>query len=188
LLLAAVFLHGALAQNAAVTRILIAYHSESGNTEKMAQSIRKGAASVDGVEATLLKTADVKDDDIVRYDGILVGTPVQWANLTAETKRFLDRVGAALWKVKATGDGRTAGAFCTGGGVAMGKDVARLSILSAFLTMRFMVIGGVDADGFGTLGAEATTGSADPGLSPKELDEAQKFGERFARMTVKIRR
>jgi hypothetical protein len=70
----------------------------------------------------------------------------------------------------------------------MGKDVARLSILSAFLTMRFMVIGGVDADGFGTLGAEATTGSADPGLSPKELDEAQKFGERFARMTVKIRR
>jgi NAD(P)H dehydrogenase (quinone) len=186
--LAAVFLHGALAQNAAVTRILIAYHSESGNTEKMAQSIRKGAASVDGVEATLLKTADVKDDDIVRYDGILVGTPVQWSNLTAETKRFLDRVGAALWKVKATGDGRTAGAFCTGGGVAMGKDVARLSILSAFLTMRFMVIGGVDADGFGTLGAEATTGSADPGLSPKELDEAQKFGERFARMTVKIRR
>lgn len=179
--------HGALAQDAAVTRILIAYHSESGNTEKLAQAIRKGAASVDGAEITLRKTAEVKDDEIVNYDGILVGTPVQWSNLSAEAKKFLDRVGAALWKVKATGDGRTAGAFCTGGGLSMGKDVARLSILSAFLTMRFIVIGGVDADGFGTLGAEATTGTADPGVSEKELEEARKFGDRFARMTVKVR-
>ena len=178
---------GALAQDAAVTRILIAYHSESGNTEKLAQAIRKGAASVAGAEITLRKTADVKDDEIVSYDGILVGTPVQWSNLSAEAKKFLDRVGAALWKVKATGDGRTAGAFCTGGGLSMGKDVARLSILSAFLTMRFIVIGGVDADGFGTLGAEATTGTADPGVSEKELEEARKFGDRFARMTVKVR-
>jgi NAD(P)H dehydrogenase (quinone) len=135
---------------------------------------------------TLKKTADVQDDEILRYDGIVVGTPVQWSNLSAETKKFLDRVGAALWKAKTTGDGRTAGAFCTGGGVSMGKDVARISILSAFLTMRFMVIGGVDADGFGTLGPEATTGTADPGISEKELDEAQKFGERFARFTRRM--
>jgi multimeric flavodoxin WrbA len=89
-----------------------------------------------------------------------LGTPVHWSNLSAETKRFLDHTGAVLWKAKTTGDGRTAGAFCTGGAVAMGKDVARLSILSAFLTMRFMVIGEVDADGFGTLGPQATTSSA----------------------------
>jgi NAD(P)H dehydrogenase (quinone) len=181
--LAAAVVHSAFAQEPAVTRILIAYHSESGNTEKLAEAIRKGAASVAGAETTLRKTVDVKDEEIVRYDGILVGTPVQWSNLSAETKKFLDRIGAALWKAKANGDGRTAGAFCTGGGVSMGKDVARISILSAFLTMRFTVIGGVDADGFGTLGAEATTGTADPGLSEKELEEARRFGERFARLT-----
>ena len=184
--LAASVIQGAVAQDAAVKRILIAYHSESGNTEKLAQAIRKGASAVPGAAVTLKKTADVHDDEILRYDGIVVGTPVQWSNLSAETKRFLDRVGAALWKAKTTGDGRTAGAFCTGGGVSMGKDVARISILSAFLTMRFMVIGGVDADGFGTLGPEATTGTADPGISEKELDEAQKFGERFARFTRRM--
>src|ERR1035438_8194747 len=97
------------------------------------------------------------------------------------------RVGAALWKAKIYGDGRTAGAFCTGGAVAMGKDIARLSILSAFLPMRFTLIGGVDDQGFGTLGPEATTGPADPGLSEKELDEGRRFGERFARMTRQIR-
>lgn len=176
----------ALAQPAPV-RILIAYHSETGNTEKMAQAIRKGAASVEGVEVTLRKTADVKDQEILQADGIVVGTPVQWSNVSAETKRFLDRVGAVLWKAKTNGDGRTAGAFCTGGAVAMGKDVARLSILSALLTMRFTVIGGVDDSGFGTLGPEATTGPADPGVSDKEQEEARNFGERFAKMTRQVR-
>jgi hypothetical protein len=46
--LAASVIQGAVAQDAAVKRILIAYHSESGNTEKLAQAIRKGASAVPG--------------------------------------------------------------------------------------------------------------------------------------------
>jgi NAD(P)H dehydrogenase (quinone) len=176
----------ALAQQPPV-RVLVAYHSETGNTEKLAQAISKGAAAVDGTEVTLRKTAEVKDEDILRADGILVGTPVQWSNLSAEAKRFLDRVGTVLAKNKTLGDGKTAGTFCTGGAVSMGKDLARFSVLSAFLTMRFLVIGGIDADGFGTLGPQATTGSADPGMSEKELEEGRQFGERFARLTQRMR-
>jgi NAD(P)H dehydrogenase (quinone) len=169
------------------TRLLIAFHSETGHTEKVAKAIQAGAAPVPGVSVVLRKTGDVRDEDILSADGVIVGTPVQWANLTAETKRLLDRIGEVLWKAKKTGDGRTAGAFCTGGGVAMGKDTARSSILSALLTMRFVVVGGVDAAGFGTLGPEATTGPDDPGISAKEEEEARRFGERFARITKQIR-
>jgi NAD(P)H dehydrogenase (quinone) len=168
-------------------RILIAYHSQTGNTEKIAVAVGKGAGSVSGASVVVRKVRDVKDDELLHADGIVVGTPVHWSNLSAETKTFLDRIGAVLWKAKQNGDGRTAGAFCTGGGVAMGKDIARLSVLSALLTMRFIVIGGVDADGFGTLGPEATTGSADPGVSEKELEEARQFGARFARFTGAVR-
>ena len=169
------------------TRILVVYYSETGNTEKLARGIQKGAAAVEGMEVTLRKAADAKDEEILRADGIVLGTPVEWSNMAADAKRFLDRVGAALWNAKTNGDGRTAGAFCTGGGVAMGKDVARLSILSAFLTMRFTVIGGVDDQGYGTLGPEATTGPADPGISDKELQEAYNFGKRFAKLTKQFR-
>ncbi len=169
------------------TRILVVYYSETGNTEKLARGIQKGATAVPGVEVTLRKAADAKDEEILRADGIVVGTPIQWSNVAAEAKRFLDRVGSVLWNAKTNGDGRTAGAFCTGGGVAMGKDIARLSILSAFLTMRYTVIGGVDDQGYGTLGPEATTGPANPGIGDKELAEAQNFGERFARLTKQFR-
>jgi hypothetical protein len=65
--------------------------------------------------------------------------------------------------------------------------MARLAILSSFLAKRFVVVGGVDSNGFGTMGAQATTGSSDPGLSEKELDEARKYGERFAKLTRQVR-
>ena len=169
------------------TRILIAYHSETGNTEKLAQAVQRGAASVEGVEATLRKVSAVKPEEIVGAHGVVVGTPVHWASLSAETKRFLDRAGEALWKAKTTGEGRTAGAFCTGGAPSMGKDLARLSILSAFLVMRFVVIGGVEAEGYGTLGPEATTGAPDKGVSEQKMEEARRFGERFARLTRQLR-
>ncbi len=178
---------GALFAQQPPVRVLIAYHSETGNTAKIAEAIRKGAAAVGGVEVTLRKTADVRDEEILQADGVIAGTPVQWGNASTETRRFLDRVGAVLWKANRNGDGRAAGAFCTGGGVAMGKDVARLSILSAFLTMRFTVVGGVDDAGFGTTGPEATTGADDPGISEKEQEEARRFGERFARATRQLR-
>lgn len=169
------------------TRILIAYHSESGNTEKIAMAVRDGAAKVEHVTVTSRKVAAVVDDDIAKADGIVVGTPVHWSNLSTETRRLLDRIGTVISKSKSLGDGRAAGAFCTGGGVAMGKDLARISILSAFLTMRFAVIGGVDPYGFGTLGPQATTGPDDAGISDKELDEARQYGERFARFTARVR-
>ncbi|MBM3749071.1 MAG: hypothetical protein FJW34_25170, partial [Acidobacteria bacterium] len=142
----------ALVEAAEPTRILIAYHSQAGNTEKLAQAIERGAAAVAGVEVLLRQAVAVKPEEILRADGIVVGTPVHWHNMSLDTRRFLDRVGDTLWRAKTTGEGRTAGAFCTGGAPAMGKEMARLSILSAFMVMRFVAVGGVEAEGYGTLG------------------------------------
>ncbi len=168
-------------------RILITYFSQTGNTEKLAQAINDGAKGVAGVEVTIHKMADVKDDTLPDFDGIVVGTPVHYANLSTESRRFLDRLGAALAKTKVARDGRTAGVFCTGGEFSLGKDVARLSLMSSLFEMKYVVIGGVTAAGYGTLGPEATTGPADPGLSDKEIEEGRRFGERFARLTHRFR-
>ncbi len=175
----------ATAAGAAPTvRILIAYHSRTGNTEKMAAAVREGAASVAGVEIVLRKVAEVTPDDIVKADGIVLGTPVEWGNLSAEAKRFIDRVGEALGKAGATyGEGRTAAVFCTGGSPSNGQEMARMSAIAAFLAMRFVIVGGVNGEGFGSLGPQAVTGGKPPGVSDRELADARRFGERFARLT-----
>ncbi len=164
------------------TRILVAYYSETGHTESMAKALAEGMATVAGVEVVLRSVDDVSEQEILQADGILVGTPVHWGSLSARVKDFLDKVGGLL-DTESHGEGRTGGAFCTGGAVSSGKELARLAILAAFLNLRFVAVGGLASDGFGNLGAQATTGPEDPGFSAAELDEARRTGERFARIT-----
>jgi len=184
--------HGApQGDGAPSVKILVAYDSRTGNTESLARAVADGAGSVAGVEVVLRRQPEVGADEITGADGILVGTPVHWANLSAETKVFLDRIGGVLATAGEIGAdsrprNRTGGAFVTGGSVASGKELARLAILSALLNLKFVVVGGADAAGFGTLGAQATTGPSDPGLSEVELDEARRSGERFARLTQRL--
>jgi len=169
-------------------RIMIAYHSQTGNTAKMAAAVREGAASVAGVEVLLRSVSEASTEDIVKSDGIVLGTPVHWGNLSAESKRFLDRVGEVLGKAgKTFGEGRTAGVFCTGGSVSNGQEMARLAAIAAFLDMRFLVIGGVNHDGFGSLGPQAVTGGSPPAVNDEDRAEARRFGERFARLTLQFR-
>lgn len=175
----------ALAQQVPV-RILVSYHSESGNTAKVAEAVRKGA-TLPGIAVTLKKADEVTDDEVTRYEGIIFGAPVHWQTAAADGKRFLDRVAAAYQKAKLNGDGRTAGVFCTAGAVASGKDLARLSMIAEFLAMRFTIIGGVDAEGFGTLGPQATTAGKPGNVPAADLEEARAFGERFARLTRQYR-
>jgi NAD(P)H dehydrogenase (quinone) len=187
-LLALALLCMASAFPATPIRILIAYYSETGNTEKMALSVREGAAGVEGTAVTLRKVADVTEDDIRMADGIVLGTPVQWGSLSVGAKRFLDRVGEVLGKAgKTFGEGRTAGVFCTAGSPSNGQEMARLGAIAAFLAMRFVIVGGVNEEDFGTLGPQSVTAGSPPGVSLRDRDVARRFGERFARVTLRFR-
>ena len=173
------------------TSVLVVFDSRTGHTESFARAVAEGAASVEGVSAVLRRRDDVRDEDILSSSGILLGSPVHWGSLSAESKTFLDRVGQVLVDAKELGPSstpktRSAGAFVTGGAISSGKELARLAILAAFLNMRFVVVGGEEADGFGNLGAQATTAGGDPGLSEAELEEARRFGKRFAAMTLAL--
>jgi NAD(P)H dehydrogenase (quinone) len=171
--------------------ILVVFDSRTGNTEHLARTVAEGVAKVDGVRAILKRRDEVLDEEIHSASGILLGSPVHWGSLSAESKAFLERIGEVLVRAKEIGPqskerARSAGAFVTGGSPSSGKELARLTILTAFLNMRFIVVGGEDEEGFGTLGAQATTGASDPGVSEAELAEARRFGERFARVTLAL--
>lgn len=186
-MLSALILAAALVTPAeAPLRILLAYHSETGNTAKLAQAVHEGAMAAGGVEVTVRRTSEVTERDMTAADAVLVGTPVYWGSVSGETKSFLDRLANTLRKARPEmGEGRAAGVFCTGGAVSSGKDLARLTAIAAFLAMRFAVVGGVDSEGYGVLGPQATTGGR--ALNPTELAEAKAFGERFARLAKRLR-
>ena len=86
-------------------RVLIAYDSRTGNTEKMAEYIAEGVR-IAGHEAELKKIAAIKNEkELQGYDAYVFGSPTYHRDMTNGMKTFL------FLAQKAGLDGKVAGAF-----------------------------------------------------------------------------
>ena len=74
-----------------MAKILIVYHSQTGNTKKMADAVAQGARGIDGVDVVLKKAADATLDDLLTSDGLAVGTPENFGYMSGMLKDFFDR-------------------------------------------------------------------------------------------------
>src|SRR5207249_8599174 len=61
--------------------VLVAYHSRSGYTEKMAREVAEGAKAVSGTRVVLKRVGDVTAPELFSSDAVIVGSPVYWANM-----------------------------------------------------------------------------------------------------------
>ena len=86
-------------------KVLIAYFSLSGNTEKMAQYIAEGVR-FSGQQAIVKKISDIKSaNDLAGYDGYIFGSPTYHRDMAEPMKTFL------FLAKKAILEGKLAGAF-----------------------------------------------------------------------------
>jgi len=70
-------------------KVLVAYFSLSGKTEKMAEYIAEGVR-ISGQEATAKKISDIKSaDDLAGYDGYIFGSPTFHRDMANPMKTFL---------------------------------------------------------------------------------------------------
>ena len=82
-----------------MSKLAIVYHSAHGHTEFIARRILAGASEVEGVEARLLKAQDVAlaPDQLIGYDGFILGSPTYLGGVSAPFKAFMDATGR-LWR------------------------------------------------------------------------------------------
>jgi flavodoxin len=86
-------------------KILVAYESRTGNTEKMAQYIAEGVR-IGGQTAELKKINSIKSEiDLQGYDGYVFGCPTYHRDMTNSMKTFL------FLAQKANLEGKVGGAF-----------------------------------------------------------------------------
>jgi NAD(P)H dehydrogenase (quinone) len=177
------FPSGSLAADNLVS-ILVAYHSRTGNTEKMAEAVGEGAKRIPGTTVVVKRVGQVTAEDLFGADAVIVGSPVYWSNMASEVKAFFDnwqfRFGVfPEFKMR----NKVGAAFATGGQVSSGKELTLLSILGAMLGNQMIVV-----SGGGAFGATATTEGDSPGIDEKELDGAKALGQRVAEVTRMLRR
>ena len=164
-------------------KILVAYHSLSGNTERMAEAVVDGAKSVPGTVIVMKRVGQVTADDLFSSDAVIVGSPVYWSNMSGEVKTFFDNWQFKFgvfpdFKMK----NKVGAAFATGGQISSGKEVTMLTILAAMLGNQMIVV-----SGGGAFGASATTEGDSPGIDNKELADARALGQRVAEVATLIR-
>jgi NAD(P)H dehydrogenase (quinone) len=172
------------AEPPASVTVLVAYHSTTGHTEKMAQGVVDGARSLPGTRVVLKRVGDVAAGDLFSADAVVVGSPVYWSNMSGDVKKFFDD-----WQLKFgvfpefKMRNKVGAAFATGGQVAGGKEVTMLTILAAMLGNQMIVV-----SGGGAFGASATTEGDSPGIDEKELASARDLGKRVAEVARAVKR
>ncbi len=72
-------------------KILVLYHSQTGNTERMARAVAQGVEAVEGVEAVLKRASRAGLDDLLRCQGLAIGTPENFGYMSGMLKDFFDR-------------------------------------------------------------------------------------------------
>jgi multimeric flavodoxin WrbA len=95
-----------------VTRkhLAVIYHSAHGHTEHIAKHIVQGARDVPDTEVQLLQTQQlaVAPDDLLHFDGFVLGSPTYLGGVSGDFKKFMDATGR-FWREQKLRDRLAAG-------------------------------------------------------------------------------
>jgi multimeric flavodoxin WrbA len=73
--------------------LLIIYHTQTGNTRRLAEAVRRGASHelIEAVDVRYLTASEAGPEDLLWADGLLLGTPENFGYMSGGMKDFLDR-------------------------------------------------------------------------------------------------
>jgi NAD(P)H dehydrogenase (quinone) len=192
------------------TNVLVLIYSQNGGTYKMAKAIAEGIQEYPNTKATIKRVpsinpkeklnADVEKlpiatiDELANYDGIAFGSPVHFANISADMNYFFSQ-SIPLWTSR-TLEGKPTTVFMSAGSGA-GKEAAIFSFWN-ILASHGMVIVPTGIMGTAALdktipqgntpfGATSLTGSVGTRPSPSELNLAKEQGKALARVASGLR-
>lgn len=82
-------------------KLAVVYHSAHGHTRHIAEQVALGARAVDGLQVDLLQAEVVAThpDQLLRYDGLILGSPTYLGGVSGPFKSFMDATGQ-LWRTQ----------------------------------------------------------------------------------------
>lgn len=159
-------------------KISIIYHSETGNTEKIANKIAEGAMKNNGVEVKCMNINDVDVDYARESAALLFGTPTYLATFSWQMKKFFDTELKSLQT-----EGKLCGVFATENFLGGGADIAELSLVGQLLVRGGLIysVGASEGQPYTHIGAVARKDGDE-----FEQERAVYYGERFAKKAVEL--
>ncbi len=120
-----------------MAQILLLYDSRGGLTEQLADAIAEGVESP-GVECVRRRVDDATIPDVLRADGIILGSP-NWSGMTGKLKDWFDYSGD-LWE-KGDLAGKVGGVFTAGYSRSGGNEATLLQLMHLVLGHGMVLVG-----------------------------------------------
>lgn len=156
-----------------MSKIGVSYYSRSGNTQKMAEFVFQGVKE-EGVEVELKRIEDTTLEDLLAWDGIIVGSPTYYGGAATPVKDLFDR------SVKYHGrlEGKVGGAFASSANIGGGNETTILSLSQMMLIHGMIIQGSSKGDHYGPVSIE----------KPDERVRVQckALGKKIARLVKKL--
>ncbi len=154
-----------------MANVLVAYHSRTGNTEKMAKAVVQGATAV-GARVVLKRIDSVTHDDLLGADAMVIGSPVYYGHAAAPVRQMFDDSVRLHGKLV----GKVGGAFASSHNLAGGNETTVLEILESMLVHGMIIPGSVDGDHYGPVALGPPDQRADL--------QCRALGERVAKLAA----
>jgi NAD(P)H dehydrogenase (quinone) len=199
----------------ATTKVYVVYYSMYGHVAALAQEIKKGAESVEGVEVSLFQVPETLPEEVLtkmhappkadvpiieasqlaEADCILFGFPTRFGMMCAQMKAFWDSTGG-LWRTQALA-GKPAGFFFSTGSQAGGQETTALTAVTQLTHhgMLFVPIGYTyganmfildEVKGGSPYGAGTLAGDGTRQPTKIELEQAFYQGQYTAKIASKL--
>jgi len=159
-----------------VAKILVVYDSKTGHTEKMAYAVAKGAKQVRRVDVEVKKVEQTSIRDLLGADGIIMGSPTYYGQMSARLKALIDK----SVKIHEKLEGKVGAAFTSAGGTATGAETTLLSILEAMLVHGMVIQGRPNDKHYGVAAVESP--------NKEELKLCRELGKRTASLVMKLKK
>lgn len=178
-----------------MTRVLIAYATDSGTTRRVARAIAEGANGLEGCCAEARDVEDLRIDDLRTVDALILGSPVHMGSCHWAMKQFIDRTLGPLWAASEL-EGRVGALFATGsgrGGAGAGAELNLLSMLAVLAELGMILVPlPRSTPGYGASGLhwgpffQTAAEDGRPELLESDLTVARRHGLNIARVTRQL--
>lgn len=150
--------------------ILVVYYSRTGHTQAMAGCIGDAVAEVEGANVTVRPVDEVTPDDLLDFDGIIVGSPVYYGTMAAPLKQLIDDSVKHHGKLA----GKVGGAFSSSGVIGGGNETTLMDIIGCLLVHGMIVRGMASGPHYG------------PTCQGEPNESARKSCGEYGRMVAKL--
>jgi len=156
-----------------MAKAIVIYYSRSGNTQKMAEIIAKAMKEA-GLSVDCKPVSDVKAEDLLNYDAIVIGSPTYYGHMAGAIKQLIDDSVSFHGKL----DGKVGAAFTSSANIAGGNETTVMGIIEAMLIAGCVVQGDPQGDHYGPV----SIGKPDDRVKRQCI----RRGRRIAELTKKL--